>query len=132
MPIPTAPHIDTARALGDIEGFLKQCIRAMTPDPKPEGPGRPRVLPALALWAGLWVCLLRGFQSQRAIWWLLSERGLWFFPRFCVTDQAVYNRLANADTDRAKYAVRLVTFWQGRTQPHASMLDGGTLRWPWP
>ncbi len=99
MPLPTASSIDTVRALGDIAGFLKQCIQAMPPDPKPEGPGRPRVLPALALWAGLWVCLLRGFQSQRAIWRLLSERGLWFFPRFCVTDQAIYNRLANADTE---------------------------------
>ena len=59
------------------------------PDHKLKGPGRPRVLPAMALWAGLLVCL-RGFGSQLAVWRLISERGLWFFPRFPVTDQAVY------------------------------------------
>ena len=95
MPVsPTSP-IETT--LGDIEGFLQACIQTMEPDPDPEGPGRPRVLPALALWAGLLVCLLRGFKSQLALWRLLCERGLWFFPRFSVTDQAVYNRLAKAD-----------------------------------
>ena len=96
MPVsPTSP-IETT--LGDIEGFLQACIQTMPPDPDPEGPGRPRVLPALALWAGLWVCLLRGFKSQLALWRLLCERGLGFFPRFSVTDQAVYNRLAKADS----------------------------------
>ena len=61
----------------------------MEPDDRFEGPGRPRILPAMALWA-LLVCVLRGFESQLAVWRLISERGLWFFPRFPVTDQAVY------------------------------------------
>ena len=44
------------------------------------------------------VCVLRGFESQLAVWRLISERGLWFFPRFPVTDQAVYKRLHTAGT----------------------------------
>ena len=37
-------------------------------------------------------------KSQLAVWRLISERGLWFFPRFPVTDQAVYKRLHTAGT----------------------------------
>ncbi len=84
--------------MGSIEEFLCQCLAEMEPDPGQPGPGRPRVLPALALWAGLLVCVLRGFGSQLALWRLLSDRGLWFFPRFAVTDQAVYKRLQTAGT----------------------------------
>jgi len=39
------------------------------------------------------VCVLRGWNSQLAIWRLLSSRGLWDYPRFPVSDQAVYKRL---------------------------------------
>lgn len=83
--------------VGDIEQFLKEAIlqlEAFEPD-EADRPsvGRPRVLPSLALWAGMLVCILRGFSSQLAIWRLLSQRQLWFYPRFPVSDQAVYNRL---------------------------------------
>ena len=88
-------HIDT---IGNIEKFLQQCLEDMEPDHNDRGPGRPRILPAMALWAGLLVCVLRGFDSQLAVWRLISERGLWFFPRFSVTDQAVYKRLHTAGT----------------------------------
>ena len=92
-----AKSVDDPQAtLGSIEAFLRQCLAEMEPDPAPTGPGRPRVLPAMALWAGLLVCVLRGFGSQLAVWRLLSERGLWFFPRFPVTAQAVYKRLQTA------------------------------------
>ena len=84
--------------LGSIEEFLRQCLTEMEPDPVQQGPGRPRIVPALALWAGLLVCVLRGFGTQLAIWRLLSDQGLWFFPRFPVTDQAVYKRLQTAGT----------------------------------
>ena len=84
--------------IGSIEEFLRQCLAEMQPAPEYTGPGRPRVLPALALWAGLLVCVLRGFGTQLAIWRLLADRGLWFFPRFPVTDQAVYKRLQTAGT----------------------------------
>ena len=89
---------DDTATIGSIEEFLQQCLEDMEPDHSLKGPGRPRVLPAMALWAGLLVCVLRGFGSQLAVWRLISERGLWFFPRFPVTDQAVYKRLHSAGT----------------------------------
>lgn len=97
--VPSVPQADkTEPLLGDIESFLEQTIRAMPPERLPRGPGRPRVLPALALWAGLLACVLRGFTGQSAVWRLLTDRGLWFFPRFSVGDQAVYNRLESGGT----------------------------------
>ena len=87
---------DDTDTVGNIEKFLQECLEGMEPDRRLKGPGRPRVLPAMALWAGLLVCVLRGFGSQLAVWRLISERGLWFFPRFPVTDQAVYKRLHTA------------------------------------
>ena len=89
---------DDTDMVGNIEGFLQQCLEDIEPDHSLKGPGRPRVLPAMGLWAGLLVCVLRGFGSQLAVWRLISERGLWFFPRFPVTDQAVYKRLHTAGT----------------------------------
>ena len=80
---------DGADSIGNIEKFLQQCLEGMEPDHNDKGPGRPCILPAMALWAGLLVCVLRGFESQLAVWRLISEHGLWFFPRFPVTDQAV-------------------------------------------
>ena len=89
---------DDTDTVGNIDKFLQQCLEGMESDHSRKGPGRPRVLPAMALWAGLLVCVLRGFESQLAVWRLISERGLWFFPRFPVTDQAVYKRLHTAGT----------------------------------
>lgn len=80
--------------LDQIEQFLQEMIQQLAPDPtEPVGRGRPRVLPALCLWAGVVVCVLRGWSSQLAIWRLLNGRGLWDYPRFPVTDQAIYKRL---------------------------------------
>ena len=83
-------------ALDDIEGFLRTIIEALLPDESNSGRGRPRVLPSLCLWAGLLVCVLRGFGSQLALWRLLRQKGLWSYPRFVVSDQAVYKRLAES------------------------------------
>lgn len=85
--------------IGNLDAFLRDAITALTPDPtQPVGRGRPRILPALCLWGGLLVCVLRGFRSQADLWRLLTQQGLWDYPRFPVTDQAVYNRLADAGT----------------------------------
>lgn len=89
----------SAPLIGDIETFLCEAIHGLTPDPtQPVGRGRPRVLPALCLWSGLLVGVLRGFTSQADLWRLLTQQGLWEYPRFPVTDQAVYDRLADAGT----------------------------------
>jgi hypothetical protein len=80
--------------LQDVEAFLQQVIAGLHPLPPPRnGPGRPAVLPALALWTGLLVCVLRGFSSQLTLWRLLTLHGLWQFPRVSVSDEAVYKAL---------------------------------------
>ena len=89
---------DDTATIGNIEELRQQCLEDMETDHRLKGPGRTRGLPAMALWAGRAACILRGFGSQLAVWRLLSERRLWFFPRFPVTDQAVYKRLHSAGT----------------------------------
>src|SRR6266853_1872634 len=80
--------------VGDIETFLQEMIAHLAPAPLgPVGPGRPQILPSLALWGGLLVCILRGFTSQLDLWRVLTARQLGFYPRFPLTDQAVYKRL---------------------------------------
>src|SRR5687768_8758835 len=97
----SAPDGPPPPLVGDIERFLCEAIATLTPaDPEPgrRGPGRPRVLPALCLWAGLLVCVLRGFSSHLAVWPLLTGAGLWRFPRVAISDQALYHRLARDGT----------------------------------
>ena len=90
---------DRDAVVGEIEQFLKDALIQMAPDlveVRREGPGRPRVLPSLALWAGLLICVLKGFSSKLDLWRLLNKHQLWFYPRFPVSDQAVYDRLDRA------------------------------------
>lgn len=92
---------DEASALNNIEAFLEEALSDLRLDAlenRRAGPGRPRVLPALCLWAGLLVCVLRGFESQLQLWRLLVRQGLWRFGRLAISDQALYNRLARAGT----------------------------------
>lgn len=48
------------------------------------------------LWAGLLVCVPRGWSSQLALWRLLHVRGVWDFPAVPISDDAVYRRLERA------------------------------------
>ena len=86
---------ETPKATIDqIEGFLQEIIEKLEPiRTDPVGRGRPRILPAACLWAGVLVCILRGWNSQLGIWRLLARKGLWEYPRFAISDQAVYKRL---------------------------------------
>jgi hypothetical protein len=80
--------------LDQIEERLKEYIEKLGPiqeDNKVRG--RPRVLPALCLWVGLLVCVLRGMGSQLAIWRMISQKGLWNYPQIALSDQAIYKRL---------------------------------------
>ena len=95
-PPPTPPTPDPG--LAEIEAFLRTLIADLEPEPVSTGPGRPRILPALALWGGFLVCVLRGFSSQLDLWRLLALGQLWDYPRYPVGDQAVYKRLAAAGT----------------------------------
>lgn len=86
---------ETSKATIDqIEKFLQETIEKLEPvRTGAVGRGRPRVLPAVCLWAGVLVCVLRGWNSQLGIWRLLARKGLWEYPRFEISDQAVYKRL---------------------------------------
>lgn len=68
------PLAPVGASIGDIETFLHDANQSLAPDPAtPVGRGRPRILPALCLWAGLLVCVLRGMDSQRSLWRLLTQ-----------------------------------------------------------
>lgn len=85
------------RSIGAVEAFLREAIELLEPEPAAgQGPGRPRILPAMCLWVGMVVCVAQGMSSQLALWRLLSAEGLWDYPRFAVSDQAIYKRLALA------------------------------------
>ena len=99
-PVPSCLPPTTGRdadLLGQVDAFLWETVQALAPDPDPRTRGRPRILPAVCLWAGLVICLLRGETAFVEVWRLLSLHGLWHYPRFGITDQAVYKRLAQDD-----------------------------------
>lgn len=98
MARPTSPSA-VPSVVGNVEAYLYDLIKQLEPDvTAPPGPGRPRILPSTCLWAGMLVCVLQGFSSQLALWRLLTQEGLWHYPRIPVSDQAVYNRLAQDGT----------------------------------
>ena len=75
-----------------MEGLLRELLGE--PLPRAQRPrGRPPILPAAVLWAGLLVCLVRGLRHQIDIWRLLTVHGLWDLPRYAITDMALYSRL---------------------------------------
>jgi hypothetical protein len=79
---PAAPE-----RLDAIESVLFDLIPRLT---QPQtGRGRPEILPAALLWSGLRVGMLRGLPSPHALWRLLSQTGLWDFPRIPVSAEAV-------------------------------------------
>jgi Transposase DDE domain len=135
-------ELPTERVVGEIEEFLRQMIEQMPPDlaeMQRSGPGRPRIMPSMCLWAGLLVCVLQGLNSQRALWRLLNKGNFWFYPRFAVSDQAVYKRLERAGTSPMQrlfrqvsevLAQRLAPFESTQLAPFASgvwALDQSTL-----
>ncbi len=93
---PTPATLDVS--LNELEGLLRELLADLEPEPIASGPGRPRILPAMALWTGLLVCVLRGFSSQLDLWRLLALGHLWDYPRYPVSDQAIYARLAAGGT----------------------------------
>lgn len=82
-------------ALDAVEGLLRALVQTLpAPDTRVAVRGRPPLLPAVCLWGAVLVGVLRGLASQRGVWRLLACHGLWDYPRFAVSDQAVYHRLA--------------------------------------
>ena len=101
---------ETKPTLEQIEHFLQGMIAKLEPiHTDPTGRGRPRVLPAMCLWAGVVVCVLRGWSSQLAIWRLLSQKRLWDYPRFPISDQAIYKRLDQGGSEPLRQLFSLVS-----------------------
>jgi Transposase DDE domain len=122
-PIPSLPPAlgEQQIVVGQIETFLAETITDLEqPPPARRGPGAPRVLPELCLWAGMLVCIVRGFTSQLALWRLLTLHGLWDFPRLTICDEAVYDRLERAGTAPLEALfVRVTQVLRARLAPHA-------------
>jgi hypothetical protein len=110
--------------LDQIENFLREMIEQLEPIyTDPFGRGRPRILPALSLWGSVLVCVLRGWNSQLKIWRLLHSKGLWNYPRFPISDQAVYKRLEEGGQAPLQSLFEQVTrVQQERLQPYAQKL----------
>src|SRR4051794_33060923 len=90
-PAPTTPD-PTLRAQ-EVEAFLRDLLQTALPAPDPTAPrgrGRPPLLPTMVLWAGILILVLRGRARQADLWRLLSEHGLWHFPRVPITSAALY------------------------------------------
>lgn len=110
------------KVVGQIEGFLREMVLLLEPEVSPSGRGAPRVLPAMLLWLGLLVCVLKGLRSQADLWRLLSLHGLWSY-RFAVTDEAVRKRLAQAGTSSLQRLFEQITqVLQGRLRPYTQRL----------
>src|SRR4051794_29599625 len=97
-----------ATLVGQIETLLVELVAGIEPAPR-VGPGRPPILPAAVLWASLVIGVLRGAMSQAAVWRIVTAKELWRGPRITVSDEAVYQRLADADPRSMEALFRQVT-----------------------
>ena len=106
--------------INQLEQQLLELIDQLEPSRQPaQERGRPRILPAMCLWAGLLVSVLRGSGSQLAIWRILTKKGLWDYPRYPVTDQAVYKRLDQGGTEAIQTMFQQISdLLQERIKPY--------------
>lgn len=103
---PQAPESVLEKQLAEL---LLPTLTAELSPPTARGRGRPAVLPAAMLWLGILVGILRGGETQRAVWRLLSLNGLWALPRLGITDEALYQRLRRLPVARWQDFFTLVT-----------------------
>lgn len=105
--------------IGDVRQFLQAAVGQLDPEPTRTGQrGRPRTVPSLCLWAAMLVCVMDGFSSQLALWRQLTVIGLWEYPRFLVTDAAIYKRIEQEGTDGlATLLAQITTLLDGRLAP---------------
>lgn len=132
------PEQDLAQ---NIELFLQGIVEASEPLPTTNSyyAGRPTTLPALVLWSGVLVAILRGFTSQLAVWRLIAWHGFWGHTPYPVSDQAVYNRLADGGSEAMRHLFYQVRDGlRARLEPYAQAdlakfasgvyaIDGSTL-----
>lgn len=83
--------------LDEVERTLRDWLEPVLGEPVgPQGPGRPPTVPASVLWAGLLVCVLRGFNAQRNLWQLICLHGFWRIPRVEISCQGICQRIAKS------------------------------------
>lgn len=113
---------DRTALVDRIEYVLRELIGSMDAEPpEKRGRGAPPVLPAVCLWAGMLVCVLRAFSRQLDLWRLLALHGLWDYPRPPVCDEAVYDRLARSgDAPMATLFVRITALLRERLAPFSA------------
>lgn len=111
MPVPPAmPPATPAPVIGDVQQFLREAISQLEPEPTRTGQrGRPRILPSVCLWSAMLVCVLEGFSSQLALWRQVAVIGLWHYPRYAVSDAAVYKRVAQEGSQALKTLLEQIT-----------------------
>lgn len=96
-PVPHALAPDDG-LLNRLEAELQHLIADLEPPPpQARGRGALPILPALALWSGMVVCVLRGMTTQVALWRLLAVHGLWG-RCYEVGHGAIYDRLERGTT----------------------------------
>lgn len=94
-PDPLPDDASDQPSVSDIERFLETLLKDLDLEPAGRpGPGRPRILTALALWGTLVTCVIEGQPSQRAIWRKLADQGWWGRRGLAISDEAVYKRLS--------------------------------------
>jgi len=118
-PVLPASLSDHTGLLNGIETELHTLIEELEPPPSAaRGRGALPVLPAMALWAGMLVCVLRGFSTQLALWRLLAVHGLWG-RRFEIGKGAIYDRLERGTAVPLEgLFVRLSQVLHGRLAPY--------------
>jgi hypothetical protein len=115
-----ASERDSPELIESIESFLKPIMADLAAAETVPARGRPPILPAMALWAGLLVCVARGFSAQLELWRLLTASGLWDFPRYGVSDDAIYKRLQHLGRETFQRIFQQVTALLAARRPALS------------
>jgi hypothetical protein len=118
----TITNEDPEETLSSVEDFLREHLPLFGPMQKENNLGRQRVLPELALWSGLFVCILRKNFHQNDIWKLLTLYGVWGDKLYKLKDQAVYNRLDQKNDVLELFFQHVSSLLRQRLQPYAQKL----------
>ena len=90
-----SPLLSHAAAMphGPIDALRAALVPAVVAEPGSRR-GQPSAIPGAMLWAGMLTGILRGEQSQRVLWRLMTTHGLWPWSRIAtLSDDAIHQRL---------------------------------------
>ena len=110
------------KTLASVENFLRETIQQFGPLKQDNRLGRKRILPELALWSGLFVCILHKKFHQNDIWRLLTQECFWDSQLYDIGDQAVYKRLDKKNDALPLFFDHVSALLRERLQPYALRL----------